>query len=80
MLIVLLVPAIDGARAASRRARALLAPLAFVALAWSLFVAVHGATSPAPGTWNAVPTNVDEHPERAWDWHDLQILRGTGLQ
>ena len=80
VLVVLLVPAIDGARTASRRARALLAPLALVALAWSLFVAVHGATSLAPSAWNATPVNVDEHPERVWDWHDLQALRGTGLQ
>jgi hypothetical protein len=77
LLVVLLVPAVDAARAASARLRLLLAPAAALALGWSLFVAVHGATSNAPQRWNSVPTNVDQHPERLWDWSDLQILRGT---
>jgi hypothetical protein len=77
LLIVLLVPALDAFARASRRVRTLVAPAAAAALAWSLFVAVHAATSPAPADWNAGPANVDEHHERVWDWTDLQILRGT---
>jgi hypothetical protein len=77
LLIILLVPAIDAFRASSRRTQTLVAPLAAAAFAWSLFVAVHGATSTAPQGWSASPQNVDDHPERVWDWHDMQILRGT---
>ena len=75
LLVVLLVPAIDAWRASSRRTRTLVAPLAAATLAWSLFVAVRGATAHGPISWNRLPENVDEHPERVWDWRDLQILR-----
>lgn len=27
--------------------------------------------------WNSIPVNVDEHPDRIWDWSDMQILRFT---
>jgi hypothetical protein len=80
LLVVLLVPAIDAFRASPRLVRALVTPIGAAALAWSLFVAIHGATSPAPQAWNASPESVDEHPERIWDWHDMQILRGTAWQ
>lgn len=26
--------------------------------------------------WNVAPRDVDEHPERVWDWGDLQMFRG----
>lgn len=77
LLVILLVPAIQAMRTWSRRARVTLAPFAAAALAWSLFVAIHGATSSAPGVWNHDPQDVDLHPERVWDWHDMQILRGA---
>ena len=75
LLVLLLVPAIEAARASSRRVQALLAPPVAMALAWSLFVAIHGASSPAPGAWNSTPSNVDDHAERVWDWRDMQVLR-----
>jgi len=77
LLVVLLVPAIDAVRTSSRSVKLAIAPIAAAAFLWGLFVAMHGATSPAPLFWNASPTNVDEHPERVWDWHDMQILRGV---
>ncbi len=77
LLLVLLLPAIDAFRTSSRRVQACVVPSAAVALAWSLFVAVHGATSPAPAAWSSSPLDVDRHPERVWDWHDMQILRGA---
>jgi len=33
-----------------------------------------GAVSSAGLQWNATPLNVDQHPERVWDWHDAQFL------
>jgi hypothetical protein len=29
----------------------------------------------APNLWNAIPNNIDQHPERLWDWTDLQFMR-----
>src|SRR5262249_34739136 len=75
--VVLLVPALDGLAELSPRTTALVAPIGGAALAWSLFAAVHGALSPAPIYWNSMPIPVEERPERLWDWHDMQILRGV---
>lgn len=78
LLVVLVLPAADAYRAASVPVRRAVAPLAAVALFWSVFVAAHGATSTLPQAWNSSPSNVDEHPERVWDWRDMQLMRGIG--
>jgi uncharacterized OsmC-like protein len=38
---------------------------------------VHGAGANVVGTeqWNGIPANIDQHPERLWDWKDPQFLR-----
>ncbi len=46
-----------------------------LALLSALFHA-HGAVSFAPWTWNGIPVNVDDAPQRLWDWKDPQALRG----
>lgn len=33
-----------------------------------------GATSSAVLRWNTSPVNVDQHPDRVWDWRDPQFL------
>lgn len=49
---------------------------AFVVLfAASAFIHWRGATVYETWLWNAVPTSVDQHPERVWDWSDLMFLR-----
>ena len=35
-----------------------------------------GATSHATWLWNSRPLNIDEHPERNWDWRQPQFLAG----
>lgn len=40
----------------------------------SFFINYKGATHPATFMWNAVP-DIDSHPERIWDWNDLQFMR-----
>jgi hypothetical protein len=35
-----------------------------------------GATSHATWLWNMRPLNIDEHPERNWDWRQPQFLAG----
>jgi hypothetical protein len=46
-----------------------------VLLFCSLFINAKGAMSPRTGKWNFLPVNVDQHPERVWDWRDPQFLR-----
>lgn len=41
----------------------------------SFFIHYRGATRPATFMWNGIPNNIDEHPERIWQWSDLQFLR-----
>jgi len=63
-----------------RPALAVPTALALVAATgFSLFVNVRGATVDATQAWNTTPNNVDAHTERAWDWNDLQFMRGMGL-
>src|SRR6185295_5131919 len=33
-----------------------------------------GATSQATWRWNTRPVNIDDHPERNWDWRQPQFL------
>ncbi|HEV2801364.1 MAG TPA: hypothetical protein VGW12_12745 [Pyrinomonadaceae bacterium] len=43
-------------------------------LALSIFINLRGATASATWRWNLYPQNVDEHPERVWDWRHPQFL------
>lgn len=44
-------------------------------IALSFSINLRGATKQSTLNWNVVPQNVDERPERVWDWGDLQFLR-----
>jgi hypothetical protein len=35
---------------------------------------LRGATDGRTALWNVIPINVDEKPERVWDWSDPQFL------
>lgn len=48
------------------------------AVLMSVLIHWHGATDSATVAWNADPVNIDEAPERLWDWGDAQFLRGLG--
>ncbi|HEX8181135.1 MAG TPA: hypothetical protein VF525_16430 [Pyrinomonadaceae bacterium] len=45
-----------------------------VLLALSVLINARGALAHATWRWNVQPVNVDEHPERVWDWRDPQFL------
>jgi hypothetical protein len=63
-------------RAASRALwRTQLACGALLLLA-SLFINTRGATSHATWLWNSRPEEIDQHPERLWDWTQPQFLAG----
>ncbi len=42
---------------------------------FSVFTHSVGAWYNEAHGWNTGPQNVDKHPERLWDWHDLQFMR-----
>ncbi len=50
--------------------------LTIVALVWSVAVEAQGAILRSAWCWNNVPTDVDAHPSRLWDWSDPQFARG----
>jgi len=70
-----LIPVVGGLRwRGSRFGKAVVA--AFVLLAaFSSFTHWQGANLRGALMWNGVPNNIDEHPERLWDWSDPQFLR-----
>lgn len=41
----------------------------------SLLINAPGAFDHSAANWNSTPKNVDEYPERASDWQDLQFMR-----
>ena len=40
----------------------------------SVAINARGAADSATARWNVTPVNVDEHPERLWDWEHPQFL------
>jgi hypothetical protein len=48
--------------------------LGAVLLACSVAINLRGATDGRTALWNVRPINVDEKPERVWDWSDPQFL------
>jgi hypothetical protein len=45
-----------------------------VLLVMSILINGRGGTAPDTLRWNVRPTNIDEHPERVWDWSYPQFL------
>ncbi len=45
-------------------------------LLMSAFINTRGATSHATWLWNMRPLEIDQHPERLWDWSQPQFLAG----
>jgi len=45
-------------------------------LIMSMFINTRGATSHATWLWNMRPAEIDQHPERLWDWTQPQFLAG----
>ena len=73
-LLALSMPAVVWV--ATSRARALkLSAVALVAI--SVFFHWQGAYLRSSYCWNVIPENVDQHPDRLWEWDDPQFLRGV---
>jgi hypothetical protein len=58
-----------------RRARAVAWSGTIALAAMSIGIHAQGALRVPPYAWNVIPNNVDQHPERLWDWTDLQFMR-----
>ncbi|HEY8518043.1 MAG TPA: hypothetical protein VIS07_21245 [Candidatus Binatia bacterium] len=80
LLAYLMIPALAlvGARDGGRRVPLVSLGVVGLLVAWSFFAHYRAATTWDVWAWNGQPINVDERPERAWDWSDMQILRGLG--
>ncbi len=72
-----LIPVLSLAQAGTRRATALTGAYVLLLIP-SIAIHHHGATSLAVWGWNATPANIDEQPNRLWDWADPQVMRGIG--
>jgi hypothetical protein len=78
LLMYLMIPALGLLETRRGTMRALAAFCFALLCGWSFFVHFRAATTWDVWEWNASPASVDAHPERNWDWDDLQILRGLG--
>jgi len=45
-----------------------------ILLVISVGINARGAMNGATAVWNQIPADVDEHPERVWDWKHPQFL------
>jgi hypothetical protein len=80
LLAILGIQARLAARGSSVIPDSLTRKLELTAGAGLLFISIVinglGATSRATWLWNMRPLNIDEHPERNWDWRQPQFLAG----
>jgi hypothetical protein len=70
------MPAVVALSGLRGRRRGVALAVTGLLVAWSFLVHLRAATTWDVWAWNGTPVSVDERPERAWDWSDLQILRG----
>ena len=79
-LAYLLIPVLEVMQSAdfSAAIRVGLGGLYTVLALVSIAIHTRGAISVATIGWNSLPVDVDYHPERLWDWSDLQFMRGLG--
>ncbi len=71
IFVLFLIPYLERWDRYPRGLRVTFAVLALLGLA----IHLRGGWSPAVYRWNVSPVNIDQHPERAWDWTDPQFLR-----
>lgn len=72
-----LVPVVEKLRAAAQPPvwkRGFVVTFTVLA-AWSVFTHLRGSTSKAVANWNGTPMDVDQHPERLWDFSDAAFFR-----
>lgn len=73
--IYFLIPVITFAEHMQGVKKGVLAAGFFSLVLLSFFIHRQGATSFAVRDWVGTPVNIDQAPERLWDWHDISFLR-----
>lgn len=76
LLTVLGVEAMRDASRVSRNEKRTFATALVFLLLVAVFIHARGAISPSTMGWNSLPSEVDQHPERLWDWRYPQFLAG----
>jgi hypothetical protein len=71
-----MIPVFVQAPRATRGQKAVFAAGTLLLVAWSFAVHYRGANDLATLEWNRKPVNVDDYPDRLWDWRDAQFARG----
>lgn len=78
LLAYFMIPALAAVAVRRPPVKRWLLALLVVLTGWSFFAQYRAATTWDVWAWNGTPVSIDDRPERAWDWTDLQILRGLG--
>lgn len=79
--IYFLIPVVERIPKLKGIKKIILASILFCFITISFFIHYRGATSwDTFVLWHSKPVSVIEKPERLWDWHDLQFLRGIKKQ
>jgi hypothetical protein len=72
IFILFLIPYFENWTGLSRATRVAFITLALIGFAMHL----RGGWSGAVYQWNVTPNDIDQHPDRNWDWSDPPFLRG----
>jgi hypothetical protein len=75
-LIYFMIPVLQKLETLKKPLKPVLIPLFGVLIALSFLINLRGAVSNEVYYWDWQPNEVDQHPERLWDWNDAQFLRG----
>lgn len=74
-LVWFLIPVVQKFQRPMTAARVVLAVVFILLSAASFYAHYQGATNLKCIRWNIEPTDITTHPERLWDWNDIQFLR-----
>jgi hypothetical protein len=73
----LMIPAIAELPGLNQPRNSMRTVIALALAGLSFFIHYRGANAEEVLLeWSAYPANVDTHPDRVWDWRDVQFLRG----
>ncbi len=75
--IYFLIPVLEHIPQLKSPKKPILASIFLCFMVISFWIHYRGANDWNVYRWNQEPVNVDLHPERIWDWKDIQFLRGV---
>jgi len=75
-LVYFLLPLGPTIQKATAAKKGILITLFSTAIIISFLIQYRGANHSAVLAWNVTPAEINSHPSRLWDWHDVPFLRG----